>query len=185
MTSTTAEHSIGELIREQRERLGLSVRTLAAQAGFSPSFISQVENGLASPSIGSLEKIAACLHVTLSELFHRRDESTVLVIRAKGRPRLESGWSQAEIEGLRSDATTKLEPLLITLQAGGASGKTMHPVNREQFVFVVAGQVHLTLNESAHLLSKGDAITIRAMTSVLWKNVSEKPVQLLIVSSAT
>ena len=182
MASVTTEHSIGELLREHRERLGLSVRTLAAQAGFSASFISQVENGLASPSIGSLEKIAACLHVTLSELFHRRDQSTTLVIRAKDRPRMESGWSQAEIESLRSDSTSRLEPLLISLRPGGASAKTMHPVNREQFVFVVAGQVRLTLNGAMHLLSKGDAITIRALSSTLWENISEKPVQILVVS---
>ncbi|HEU4636245.1 MAG TPA: helix-turn-helix domain-containing protein, partial [Edaphobacter sp.] len=185
MASVTTEHSIGELLREQRERLGLSVRTLAAQAGFSPSFISQVENGLASPSIGSLEKIATCLHVTLSELFHRRDESTTLVIRAKDRPRMESGWSKAEIESLRSDSTTRLEPLLITLRPGGASGRAMHPVNREQFVFVVTGQVRLTLNGAMHLLSKGDAIIIRVLSSILWENISEKPVQLLFVSPST
>ncbi len=43
----------------------MSVRMLAKQAGFSPSFMSQVENGQVSPSISSMEKIAAAVGVTL------------------------------------------------------------------------------------------------------------------------
>jgi transcriptional regulator with XRE-family HTH domain len=183
MTPAVTEHHIGEMLREQREKIGLSVRTLASRAGFSPSFISQVENGIASPSIGSLEKLAACLQVSLSELFHRRDEATSTIVRAKGRPRLESGWSQAEIESLRSDGSTRLEPLLITIQPGGASGKTPHALGREQFVFVMSGQVTLTLNDTDQVLTKGDAVTVRSQNPALWVNASEKPVQLLFVSA--
>ena len=183
MTSALTERHIGETLRQQRERTGLSVRALASRAGFSPSFISQVENGIASPSIGSLEKIAACLQVSISELFHRRDESTSTVIRAKNRPRLESGWSQAKIESLRSEGSRRLEPLLITIQPGGASGKTAHTVNREQFVFVMSGHVTLTLNDTDQVLAKGDAVTIHSQNPALWVNASEKPVQLLFVSA--
>jgi len=37
------------------------LRTLAEKTDFSPSFISQVENRQASPSISSIEKIALAL----------------------------------------------------------------------------------------------------------------------------
>jgi transcriptional regulator with XRE-family HTH domain len=65
----TRSEQVGELVRELREARRLSVRALAAQAGFSPSFISQVENEQASPSIASLERIATALGVTLVEFF--------------------------------------------------------------------------------------------------------------------
>jgi XRE family transcriptional regulator, regulator of sulfur utilization len=184
MTETSTSSHIGEMLRQYREKIGLSVRTLATRAGFSPSFISQVENGIASPSIGSLEKIAACLDVSLAELFARPHDPTSSVVRAKARPRLESGWSQAEIESLRSERASRLDPLLITLQPAGASGKSGHAINREQFVFVVSGQVLLTLDGVDQLLSKGDAVTIRAEAPALWVNSSAKPVQLLFVSRA-
>jgi transcriptional regulator with XRE-family HTH domain len=170
------------MLRQHREKIGLSVRSLATRAGFSPSFISQVENGIASPSIGSLEKIAACLQVTLAELFHERDGFASTVVRAKNRPRLESGWSQAEIESLGSDPASRLDPLLITLQPGGASGKKGHAINREQFVFIVSGQVILTMNEIEQELSTGDAVTVRSHTAALWVNLSKRPVQLLFIS---
>lgn len=183
MTEPHTDHHLGEMLRLHRESLGLSVRTLATRAGFSPSFISQVENGLASPSIGSLEKIAACLDVTLSELFRHQDDPASTVVRAKQRPRLESGWSQAEIESLASDRASRLEPMLISLQPGGASGKRPHSVKREQFVFVISGQVSLSLNGVDQLLAKGDAVTIRPDTPLRWSNLSSKTVRLLVVSN--
>ncbi|MFT4113415.1 cupin domain-containing protein [Silvibacterium sp.] len=184
-TERAAEHSLGESIRQRRERLGLSVRTLAARAGFSPSFISQVENGLASPSIGSLEKLASCLEVSLSELFQSNAEIQPAVVRAKARLRVESVWSQAEIESLHAGRGSRLEPLLITLQPGGASGKKPHAVEREQFVFVVEGAVQLTLDDEPQVLHKGDAVTVRSGHPSMWTNASARPVVLLFVSPAS
>ena len=60
---------IGEHIRRLRLRRHTSVRAFAAQTGFSPSFISQLENGQVTPSLGSLQKIAETLGVTLGEFF--------------------------------------------------------------------------------------------------------------------
>lgn len=184
MTHNTAEHhrQLGEMLRQHREKVGLSVRTLAANAGFSASFISQVENGLTSPSIDSLERIATCLNVTLSELFHRHDEPFSGVVRAKDRRRFESEWSKAEIENLGAGRPSRIESLLITLQPHGASGKKPHAVNREQFVFVVAGHVCLSLDRTEQTLNKGDAVSIRPQTHALWLNSSDKPVQLLLIS---
>ncbi len=182
MAETNPDHHLGDMLRGHRESIGLSVRTLATMAGFSPSFISQVENGLASPSIGSLERIAACLDVTLSELFRHPDEALSVVVRVKDRPRLASGWSKAEIESLASDRASRLEPMLITLQPGGASGKRPHSMKREQFVFIINGQVNLSLDGTDQVLAKGDAVTIRPDTPMLWSNRSSKTVQILIVS---
>ena len=184
MATTVTEHHIGAMLRRHREQIGLSVRTLANRSGFSPSFISQVEHGAASPSIGSLEKIAACLQVSLSELFRERDEATSAIVRAKDRPRIESGWSRAEIESLRSDRTSVLESLLITLQPRGASGKAAHRIRQEQFVFVVSGEAMLTLDGETHRMRSGDAVTLRPQSQALWVNPSKKAVRLLFVSPA-
>ena len=61
--------NVGERIRQLRLDLGMSVRTLATQTGFSPSLISQVEHSQVMPSIGSLERIALALGVSLGEFF--------------------------------------------------------------------------------------------------------------------
>ncbi len=185
MTTTSADSQVGSLLRELREMRRMSVRTLAAKAGFSASFISQVEHGLASPSIASLEKLAAALGVTLAEFFQTGEWRGPAVVRAEQRARIESAWPGAEIESLGVDRNRKLEPVLITLRAGGASGKHPHGVPREQFAFVVSGEVTLVLDGAELLLRQGDAVTILASRPFRWVNSWGKDVQLLIVSSRT
>lgn len=183
MATTSADSQVGELLRDLREKRRLSVRTLAAKAGFSPSFISQVENGQASPSIASLEKIAATLDVTLVEFFQSGEARSSVVVRAEQRPRLESGWSKAGIESLGVDRATRLEPVLITLRAGGTSGKRAHTLPREQFAFVVGGEITLLLDGAEQVLTKGDAVTISPQKPFRWVNSSGEAAQLLVVSS--
>ena len=50
--------NLGQSLRRLRESRHISLRVLAEQTDFSASFLSQVENGQASPSISSMERIA-------------------------------------------------------------------------------------------------------------------------------
>src|SRR5437667_3070922 len=183
MVAKSGELQVGELHRDVRENRGVSVRTLAAKSGFSPSFISQVENGQASPSIASLEKIAGALDVTLVAFFRAGEARSSAVLHVEQRPRLESGWSNAKIEVLSLVHDTRLEPLLITLRAGGMSGKRPHTSPHEQFAFVVSGQITLVLDEAEQVLMTGDAVTIAPQQPFRWVNPSPEPAQLLAISS--
>ena len=57
----------GEL-RARRERLGLSLRSVASAVGISPSMLSQVETGKLYPSVSTLYHLAAFLDVSLDGL---------------------------------------------------------------------------------------------------------------------
>jgi transcriptional regulator with XRE-family HTH domain len=54
---------VGEIIRRQRELAELSMRQVAAMAGISNPYLSQIEHGLRAPSEAVLETIAATLGV--------------------------------------------------------------------------------------------------------------------------
>src|ERR1700760_1442624 len=60
---------VGEGLRAHREEAGMSLRELARQVGVSPSLISQIEHGKATPSVGTLYAIVSTLNVSLDELF--------------------------------------------------------------------------------------------------------------------
>jgi len=185
METVGSDSRMGARVRERREKLGMSVRTLAAQAGFSPSFISQVENDQASPSIASLQKIAACLDCTLSEFFQSEELRPAAIVRANLRPRIETGWSKAHIENLGTATTAKLEPVVVTLRSGGTSGKHLHALAQEQFVLIISGEITLELDGSEHLLTRGDAVTLFANKPFRWINASGDIAQLLVVSIRT
>jgi transcriptional regulator with XRE-family HTH domain len=59
----SSENLVGELIRRQRELAELSMRQVAAMAGISNPYLSQIEHGLRAPSEAVLDTIAATLGV--------------------------------------------------------------------------------------------------------------------------
>jgi transcriptional regulator with XRE-family HTH domain len=60
---------LGERLRAERDRLGLSLRELARRLEVSPSLVSQIETGKIQPSVRTLYAIVTELGVSLDELF--------------------------------------------------------------------------------------------------------------------
>lgn len=178
----TSEQRLGELVRDLRSRQGLSLRTLATRAGFSPSFVSQIERGQASPSISSLERLAHALGVTLGEFF--RPVATARVTRLGERAELTSLWSHAQIEALGPAGPGRaLESMMITLAPGGQSGGRPKSHGGDEFAFVFEGMVRLTLDAEVHDLARGDAATFAAEIPHRWENVGPEPARIVVVST--
>ena len=60
--------AIGDRIRSERLRHGLSVRGLAREAGVSPSLVSQIETNKSRPSVSTLYAITTVLGITIADL---------------------------------------------------------------------------------------------------------------------
>jgi transcriptional regulator with XRE-family HTH domain len=67
-TATGPAERMGSRIRELRHTDGLTLVQLAQRTGLSHSFLSQVERGLAQPSMSSLHRIAQALRTTQDKL---------------------------------------------------------------------------------------------------------------------
>src|SRR5262249_36997218 len=70
----------------RRQEAGLTVRGLAAAVGVSPSLISQIERGRATPSVATLWSIATELRQPVADLFSSSDGEAGLAL-AEGRPK--------------------------------------------------------------------------------------------------
>jgi transcriptional regulator with XRE-family HTH domain len=71
----SSENPVGDLIRRQRELAELSMRQVAAMAGISNPYLSQIEHGLRAPSAAVLNTIAATLGVPAETLLpHPADD---------------------------------------------------------------------------------------------------------------
>ena len=67
--SPVSVSSIGEYIREQRGQAKISLRQLAATAGVSNPYLSQIERGLRRPSAEILQQIAKALRISAEALY--------------------------------------------------------------------------------------------------------------------
>ncbi len=130
-----------------------------------------------------MEKIANSLGATLGGFFAAIGPGEGgLVLRRAEREPIRSSWSNAEIESLgRPSPQRQLEALLITLKAGGRSGK--HPVSHraEQFALVLKGRVSLRLGPDEHALASGDSVTLLPGELRLWVNGGKTACEVLIV----
>lgn len=66
--------TLGRALAEARRLTGLSQESLAARAGLHPTYISQVERGLKSPTVRALVAIATGLGLPASELLRKAEQ---------------------------------------------------------------------------------------------------------------
>ena len=179
------QEAVGEAVRRLREQQGLSLRGLASATDFSPSFISQLENGLVSPSIASMERIVGSLGISLGEFFASLTSGEGgLVVRSTERVQLPSGWSNATVEALSPMLrSSTLEPLVITLDPGGRSGKHPTAPRREECAYVLEGEVELTLGPDTFRMKQGDSVTILPGELRRWVNDGSAGVRILVVAA--
>lgn len=187
MQGLLKQEVLGRFIRRLRTKAGLSLRQLAVNTDFSPSFMSQVERGQVSPSISSMEKIAAAVGVSLGEFFAAAASGDGgRVVRATERQGLASEWSSGELEALtESGSSHRLDAALITLKPGGKTGKHPRAEATEEFAFVVQGQPTLCLGPEEHRLRTGDSVTILPGELRLWRNDARSTARFLLVKART
>ncbi|MBU2753213.1 cupin domain-containing protein [Acidithiobacillus sp. CV18-2] len=171
-------------LQKLREDRQLSLRVLAELSGVSASAISQIESSQVSPSIATLEKLCLALGVHIGTLFDEPEEGPMpILLRSGQRRRIYSAGSHASIEPLARDyARKKMQPILLTLEAGGECGE--HPYSSaegEEFAMVIEGTAKFEQQEHSYELGKGDAIYYDPRQLHNWRNNGTEAAVLLII----
>jgi transcriptional regulator with XRE-family HTH domain len=156
------ERAIGMQIRELRRRFNLSVADLANAASISGGMLSKIENGQISPSLATLQALAAALNVPITTLFstfdEKRDCSFVqanqgVVIERRG---TKVGHVYTLLgHALGGDVT--VEPYLITLRDEAAPYTGFQHAGTE-FIYMLTGEVVYRHADQTYHLRPGDAL---------------------------
>lgn len=174
---------LGEKIKKIRNDRGFSLREMANMIDLSASFLSQIEQGKASPSIENLKKIANCLDVRVSYLIEDDEikKDTVLVKKSE-RSTVESVDSNTTISLLTSPEIEKqMEPIFYEIGPRGESGKDPYSHPGEEFVFVLEGQLSVWINEKEYQLEEGDSLYFKSTQRHKFVNPTDKNVRVLWV----
>jgi transcriptional regulator with XRE-family HTH domain len=174
---------LGAKLRQLRVERGLSVRALAARSGFSPSFISQVEAEIVSPSIASLEKIVTQLGTTLGQFFSAIEAAPRLIVRRHERAAYASEWSRSHVAVLTDAAAgRKVSIVEVTVEPDGLSGRRPVPSGQETCLLVLRGALALTVETETEVLEAGDTAYLVQGLAFMWANHGEETAVLLIVT---
>ena len=153
------EVDLGARIRALRLARGSTLRKLAAEAGVTESFLSQVERGVASPSIASVQRIARALGQSIAELF-AADERAGSLVRVDDRRRVVYQGLGAVDEFLTRATDGRLQVIMSTIEAGGGTGDEAYTHDSdEEVVIVLEGSLDLWVGPEHYRLEVGDAVT--------------------------
>lgn len=183
--------NMGERIRAERERQGISLRALARDVGVSASMISQIENGKSRPSVSTLYAITTALGLPMQDVFALEvtPPATLLGVlgAARGirlgphvRPKerqiltLDSGVTW---ERLGSLPPLDVDFLHITYAPGGSSSSTAELMRHAswEYGYLVSGSLVLTLGFDEVVLEAGDAVSFDSTTPHRYRNESSEP----------
>src|SRR5688500_17715980 len=166
---------LGARLRLLRQSTGRSLRTLAEQTGFSASFLSLVEKEKVSPSVASIERIAAAFGLSLAEFFQGAEELPYQVVRAGERPAYRSEWSQTVVELLAQRPTGgALFPLALRMLPGARSGTKPRAGLAEEFALLLEGEITLITPDQEVALLPGDSLSLPAGTLRVREDRSEQ-----------
>ncbi|MCF2626127.1 cupin domain-containing protein [Fusobacterium perfoetens] len=168
--------TIGERIKKKRNEKDFSLRELAAKVDLSASFLSQIEQGKASPSIENLKKIANYLEVKVSYLIEEEDESLgSFHIKKEDRKYVESIDSKTSIALLTSSKIEKnMEPIMYEIKPGGESGRGFFNHNGEEFIYIIEGTLDIYIEDQLTTLNEGDSFYFKSSLNHRFKNNGKK-----------
>ena len=180
---------LGAHIRRLRKGHGLTLVQVAEATGLSHPFLSQLERGLAQPSLGSLRRIAVALQTSPIELVAAADEPVAdlppVEIQRRDDPRgttVPDGFASGSAR-LLAAASRPLHPVDIIAAATSPWEAFQHP--EDEFVYVVEGTVVLDLDGETRTLSVGDSAYYAGGVAHRWWSADGAPYRLVVVKQGS
>jgi len=171
--------AIGARLRQLRNRHHLSLAEVAQAVGISVGFLSALERSQMSGSVGTLRKLARFYKTNILEFFDA-SEANGRHVRPSERKVLEAG------EGVRMEllawGNTVMEPHLFRIAPEAGSGDP-YTHEGEEFIYVLRGDLEITINGEEHRLKPGDSFYFESATPHRWKNPGRKETWVLWVNT--
>jgi transcriptional regulator with XRE-family HTH domain len=180
---------IGDRLREERVRAGISQRELARRLGLSASMISQIESGLSKPSVGTLYAIVTELDLSLDRVirgedFTDRDQpgpqaepSQSPLVHPKDRQVIELA-SGVRWEELSASSEEGVDFLHATYEVGGASTpeQSLMRHHGREYGYVMTGTLGIQIGFEEYELNAGDSIAFDSTLPHRLFNKCDQPV---------
>ncbi len=159
-----ADHSdstaLADHLRAMREKRDMTLVTLATESGVSRATLSRIENGDVSPTAETLGRLAAAYSLPISQLLSPLE----LGFQPVQRREEQATWRDPEHDFQRRSVSPSNGPLSLELIEGalGPLQVITYPApaipGQEHHVYVLSGQMQITVEGKAHDLRPGDCL---------------------------
>lgn len=178
----TDKFDLGRKIHRLRKEKLLTLKQLSEMSNVTATHISELERGLASPTINTLYRIAQALRKPASYFLPPEDDKNFQVIQEKERKKVSrKGY---ELQFLSTDMN---DAKLLVANAKFDGEATFHPlgyVGDEKMMTILKGKVEVELNGNTIQLDKGDTIQVTEGLPSRVRSLSKGGAEALLVLSA-
>ncbi|MCT4620126.1 MAG: XRE family transcriptional regulator [Marinisporobacter sp.] len=176
---------VGKKIKELRSVKKLTLKDLSERTNLSTGFLSQLERGLTTIAVDSLENISKALEVDLSYFFVLPQNNNSDVIRS-----YEQTVSQIKADKfiyfhLSNDLENKrMLPRMVTILPSSEDENIEEFQHEgEEFIYVLEGILTLYVNHQRYDLYHGDSMHLDSNLVHNWCNHTNKITKILVVSA--
>ncbi len=148
--------NIGKRVNEKRKEIGLSLRELGDLSGLTAGFLSQIENDQVSPSLNSLQSIAAALKVPMFYLINNSPSG--MVVKANERSQVFFPDSNMGYDLLTPDFSRQMMAIVVRMNPFTKRIAMPLAKSTEQWMHVISGQMEIKISEDTYNLEPGDTI---------------------------
>jgi transcriptional regulator with XRE-family HTH domain len=173
--------AIGPKIKAIRRSKELTIDGLAKETGLSKSFLCNIENGNTSPSLASLEKIAATLRMPLT-FFFLTDDIVPRVVKPDQRSRTIFGSDGRTVEFVSARPGGEIEMFIldIPVRQPGQADAACHTHKGEECHLVLAGNLEAYYGNERFAVETGDSFHWDGTVPHKVENIGDKPARLVV-----
>lgn len=173
---------LGSRLRTLRQERGLNIAQLASAVGVTSGLISQVENGLADPSLTTLRSLSKVLRIPMFYFFVN-EKIEPKVRSSKERYLLDSQDGKVKYEFISDPDDAQIEFTMIRAKSGSASGDKQDRHPGRECALVLAGRMVLEIEDSIYELNATDSITFDSLRPHRWVNAGKAELRFISVTS--
>ena len=173
---------LGNKIRKLRISKGMNLTALSKKIDKTPSYLSQIERGIASPSIMALREISKALNVPIF-YFLIDDKKQSAIVRKNERRVLQFPKSHLTYELLSPDLSDQIEVIRTRIEPGATTSSKPLSHKGEECTLVIEGKMKIQVGDKFFVLEEGDSIYYFATIPHKITSIGDK--DLIIISAIT
>lgn len=177
------DKKLGSKIRKMRISKKINLTAFAKKIGKTPSYLSQVERGRASPSITALREISKALDVPVFYLLIDDGGRQSAIVRKNERKVFQFPKSHLTYELLSPDLSDQIEVIRTRIGPGATTSSKPLSHKGEECTLVIEGKMKIQVGDKFFTLEEGDSIYYFASIPHKITSIGDK--DLIIISAIT
>lgn len=175
----TKASGFGDKIASLRESQGWTMEHLAEATGQTPEFIGQVESGEISPPVSFLLRLSGALGVDPGTFLHKEEQAAITDQRVQAFVKRTRSYSYQTLTP--GAERSHLRAFMVTIESHRDHKPVEYRHEGEEFIYVMAGDLELTLGGKVHALKKDECLHFNSDIPHKLKSLSNEPTRCLVM----